>query len=306
MNLSEHGHQKILITGITGTLGRAVCRRLLEDCGPNVSIMGISRCEQKQRFMPRDRRLTLRLGDVTDYRSLTQATEAWEGHHFNQIYHFAAYKCVDTLELQPHAAHRSIVGGTENMIRLAKETFARLIHVSTDKAAYPINAYGTAKAMAEKLVLAHEDFTVVRYGNVIGSRMSYFHDLVEALKAKRPAPVTDYKMTRFWWTVEDARDFVISSGYGERYGLQIPHWIRSSAILDFIEATAEVLGVKIYEIGKPIGKRPGEKYHECMATEYETEQNGVLGRGVFSNQDDRIMSRKELKTLIERALKGLQ
>ena len=103
MDLSHAEPHRVLITGITGTLGRAVCARLLNDCGQNIEIMGISRDEQKQRLMPVDPRLTLRLANVEDYESLKDAIELWQGPAFALIFHFAAYKCLDVLESQPLA-----------------------------------------------------------------------------------------------------------------------------------------------------------------------------------------------------------
>ena len=299
INYTVHGHQRILITGITGTLGRAVCKRLLENCGQYVSIMGISRDEQKQRMIPHDPRLTLRLADVRDYESLRDAIDCWEGAHFHQIYHFAALKCVDTLENQVDEALRTNVTGTKNMIKIARECFSRLILASTDKAVYPINAYGCTKAIAERLVLqASKENSVVRYGNVIGSRGSILDSLKYSLVKKRKASITDHSMTRFWWTLDEARDLVISCGYGEKYGLNYPHWIKSASTADFIAATADVLGVMSYEMEPPTGSRPGEKLHECMATEYEG------GRAMYSSDPDRLMGSKELRDLISRAMKA--
>jgi UDP-N-acetylglucosamine 4,6-dehydratase/5-epimerase len=299
--------RRVLITGVTGTLGRAVCQHLLDNGGEYIQILGISRDEQKQRTMPQDPRLILRLADVRDYRSLYDAAhvmwpdEPMPAFAFDYIFHFAALKCVDTLEDNPTEAVRTNVTGTHNVCKLATETLARVIFTSTDKAAFPINSYGMSKALAERIVLGANRFnTVCRYGNVIGSRGSIVDSLRRTLTTNRTAFITHPKMTRFWMTADDAKAFVLNCAYNEHYGLQYPHWIRSSFVVDFIRATADALGITLYDL-KTTGVRPGEKFHECMANEFETSE-----RGIYSNDEARLMNKDELLELVKKGLKALK
>ena len=132
--------KRILITGITGTLGTCLTELLLADC--HNEIIGISRDEQKQRSFPFKSKVTLRLGDVRDIDSLFYA--APEG--VDEIYHLAALKCVDTLQDNPVESLKTNVNGTLNVVNVARSFGAKLLFTSTDKAVYPINAYGKSKA----------------------------------------------------------------------------------------------------------------------------------------------------------------
>lgn len=297
MKLESDSPISCLITGITGTLGRAVSAKLLNDLGDKIHILGVSRDEQKQRFLPKDSRLTLRLGNVSDFRSLADACDLSHGQQFDFVFHFAALKCVDTIEFNPMEALRTNVNGTANVARLAKETFAKMILASTDKAVFPVNSYGCTKGLAERITRkAHHNNVVARYGNVLGSRGSIVESLRKSLVLSARAELTHTEMTRFWMTVEQARDFVLEAAFRDREGLIIPTWIRAASTHDLIKTTAEVLGVKIYDI-EITGIRPGEKLHECMATEYETD-----GKPIYSNDPGRMMQKSELKDLISKAL----
>lgn len=300
IDLAKTPAQRILITGITGTLGRAVCEKLLRDCGDNIEIIGISRDEQKLRTMPRDPRLHVFAADICDPDSLEDALSCAAGMGIDQIYHFAAMKCVEFLERQPWVAERVNIRGTRNVVNLARQHFSRVVMASTDKAVYPINAYGASKMMAEHIVLGEptRENAVVRYGNVIGSRGSFLDTLEYTLIKERRAQITHQDMTRFWWTIADARDFVIRCGYGQQYGIHYPHWIKSSTVTDFIKAVADVLGVTVYEMLPPVGIRSGEKLHECLASAEET---GT--KPIFSSDKDRLMGKRELRDVVEKALK---
>lgn len=292
----SHVENHILVTGATGTLGKVVIEKILKDF-PSFYITGISRDEQKQRLMPRHERLTMRLADIRDENSLHQALD-YHLKDYLLIFHLAALKCVDSIEENAAEAIRTNVSGTENIIDLGKNLGANVVLASTDKAVHAINTYGMTKALAERLVLKASPLNIVcRYGNVLGSRGSFLESLKKSLIENQKAYITDERMTRFWMTLHQARDFVIHCAFNGKTGLQIPFYIKSSPIIQLIEVTAEVLGVKEYEIEK-VGIRPGEKIHEILCNEFERDENKT-----FSSDDpDRLMSRDELKTLVQEAL----
>ena len=255
---------KIMITGITGTLGTELRLRFLAK---GHEVLGISRDEQKQRQIPPHERLHLRLADVRDMGAVYRAAR---GFNPERIYHLAALKCVDTLEFNPQEAIDTNVAGTENMLQCAYDFKACLVFTSTDKAAYPVNVYGMSKAMAERLVL-HAGHTVVRYGNVIGSRGSFIPNLILSLKTEGKAYVTDKRMTRFWMSQRQAADFVCRTDTrpgGKTNAMYVPEKIKAASLPAIVKAVAGFCGVEKYEI-EEIGVRPGEKMHETLRTEEE-------------------------------------
>lgn len=281
---------KILITGITGTLGRQVLSMLLENS--RIEIYGISRDEQKQRAIPRHPNLHLRVGDIRDSDTMAELFNDME--YVNFIYHFAALKCVDTLESWPMEAVRTNILGTQNVLLFAKKVMCnKVIFTSTDKAVYPINAYGHSKAIAEKMVLNASPTNVVcRYGNILGSRGSFLPSLVKTLKEKKCAYITDQAMTRFWMTIEEVATFVVHCGETQSLtGLQIPKKMYSSSVLDLVQAVAEIIGVKDYEI-KNVGIRPGEKIHESIQTKEEEALTN------YTHSNECLMTKKKLKELL--------
>lgn len=252
---------KIMITGITGTLGTELRQRFLSE---GHEVLGISRDEQKQRQIPTHENLHLRLADVRSLQAVYRATVPFEP---DRIFHLAALKCVDTLEFNPQEAIETNVKGTENMVYFANDTGADLIFTSTDKAAYPVNVYGMSKAMAERLVL-QAGHTVVRYGNVMGSRGSFIPNLILSLKTEGKAYVTDRNMTRFWMSQRQAAAFVRKAADSTGRALFLPENIRAASLPAIVKAVASFCGVERYEI-VDIGKRPGEKIHETLRTEEE-------------------------------------
>jgi UDP-N-acetylglucosamine 4,6-dehydratase len=285
----------VVVTGATGTLGKAVIDKLLTD--ERIYITGISRDEQKQRLMPKHPRLKMRLADVRDMSSIADALRTYH-EEYDVFFHFAALKCVDTIEENPREAHRTNVVGTENIVNLAKHMEAKVVLASTDKAVYPVNTYGVTKALAERFTLSASPNNVVcRYGNVLGSRGSILESLGANLKNNRRAYLTDERMTRFWLTLNDARDFVIHCAFSEKTGLQLPFFVKSSRVSDLIKVTAKLLGVEDYSV-ENIGVRAGEKIHESLCTEYESGYK----KNVASNDDDRLMGEFELSNLVAKAL----
>lgn len=283
---------KYLITGITGTMGLELTKTIL-DRSPNARIVGISRDEQKQQIFPiKSPRVKLKLGNVSDARSLFRAATnaSWSG--YDAIFHLAAAKCAPYLEANPDEAISSNITGVQNVLDLAIELGSRVCFASSDKAVKPINLYGYTKGVGERLVLTPtetREHTVFRYGNVLGSRGSLMPALIRSLLNDRKAHITHEDMTRFWLPIEDVAKFIWENH--EKDGLQIPE-MQSARVLDVIEVTAALLGIIDYKI-ETVGIRPGEKMHEDI-----TEDSN-------SGQRQNLMSRHQLVALITRTLRSL-
>lgn len=258
----------ILVTGGTGSFGKSFIQTLLEKHKPR-RVVVYSRDELKQFEMQQDftdPRMRFFIGDVRDRERLLQAMRG-----IDYVVHAAALKQVPTAEYNPTECIRTNIAGAENVIHAAMEMgVKRVIALSTDKAASPINLYGATKLVSDKLFVAANNmagsrptrFSVVRYGNVVGSRGSvvpYFRKLIQ--DGAKELPITDPRMTRFWITLEQGVDFVIKNFARMRGGEIFVPKIPSSKITDLATAMAPELPQKI------IGIRPGEKLHEVMCPE---------------------------------------
>jgi UDP-N-acetylglucosamine 4,6-dehydratase len=258
--------KSLLITGGTGSFGKQFVRTALERLELKKLVV-FSRDELKQFEMQQklsSPKLRFFIGDVRDRDRLHRAFEG-----IDVVVHAAALKQVPTAEYNPFEAIKTNVIGAENIINEAiDQGVERVIALSTDKAANPINLYGATKLCSDKLFVAgnvyvgdrRTRFSVVRYGNVIGSRGS----VIPFFLAKRKSgvlPITDPRMTRFWITLQQGVDFVIDSlermHGGEIFVPKIP----SMKILDLAAALAPECKTEI------VGIRPGEKLHEVMVPE---------------------------------------
>jgi UDP-N-acetylglucosamine 4,6-dehydratase len=263
--MSQLDGASVLITGGTGSLGKSLVKYLLEQTNAR-RIAILSRDELKQQHLRAqfqdDPRLRWFLGDVRDLDRLKRAF-----HGVDYVIHAAALKQVDTGEYNPMEFIKTNVLGSQNVIDASIDAgVKRVVALSTDKASSPINLYGATKLTADKLFIAANNysitygtsFSVVRYGNVMGSRGSVIPFFQEIAAQGRPLPITDLRMTRFWISIEAAVKFVIDSlemmNGGELYVPRIP----SMKIIDLANAIAP--GVELEEIGM----RPGEKLHEEM------------------------------------------
>lgn len=255
----------VLITGGTGSFGRQYTKTILTRYKPRKVII-FSRDELKQFEMQQHfdgPEMRYFIGDVRDKERIMQACN---GVDF--IIHAAALKQVPAAEYNPTECIRTNINGAENVIRAAINCgVAKVIALSTDKAACPVNLYGATKLASDKLFVAannmaggHETrFSVVRYGNVVGSRGSvvpFFKKLLS--EGAEELPVTDERMTRFWITLQQGVDFVLKNFSRMRGGEIFVPKIPSVSITDLIQAMAP--GIP----WKQIGIRPGEKLHETM------------------------------------------
>ena len=240
---------RVLISGGTGTLGHVLVPKLLIQGDTPVVF---SRDEYKQSLMQsRFPQCEFVLGDVRDPIRLSTAIQGVDA-----IIHAAALKRIEVGEKHPSEFIETNVLGSRNVADAAKLFEIPAVLVSSDKAVYPINTYGVTKALAERVFLAN-GLGVVRYGNVLGSRGSLLEIIDRCVLEGAPIPITDPRMTRFWWTVEDAADFVIDHMLDP--GLWIPA-LTGRAVVDIIKERAP--GATTYEIGI----QPGEKMHEWLET----------------------------------------
>jgi UDP-N-acetylglucosamine 4,6-dehydratase len=255
----------VLITGGTGSFGKAFLRRLLAEHQP-AAVRVFSRDELKQSELQaelRDERVRLLIGDVRDLGRLKRAMRG-----VNVVIHAAALKQVPSCEYNPFEAVQTNVIGAENIVTAAIESDVALtIALSTDKAVNPVNLYGATKLCAEKIIAQGNSyasdsparFASVRYGNVVGSRGSVI-PLFKRQAAEGELTITDERMTRFWITLPSAVDFVISclgrAEGGETFVPRIP----SMRVVDIADAIAADVPRRI------IGIRPGEKIHEVLIT----------------------------------------
>lgn len=255
----------ILITGGTGSFGKAFIEHVLEHFSPKRVVIfsrdELKQYEVRQRFGD-DPRLRWFIGDVRDQHRLTRAM-----HGVDYVVHAAALKQVDTAEYNPFEYVQTNIIGSQNVVEAAIDAgVKKVVALSTDKASSPLNLYGATKLAADKLFQSANHyaagyetrFSVVRYGNVMGSRGSVVPFFKRLAAEGAVLPITDRRMTRFWITLPQAVQFVVDSfdqmQGGELYVPRIP----SMRITDLVEAIAP--GAKT----KEIGIRPGEKLHEEM------------------------------------------
>ncbi|WP_078543566.1 nucleoside-diphosphate sugar epimerase/dehydratase [Litchfieldia alkalitelluris] len=262
----------LLITGGTGSFGNAVMNRFLNTDIKEIRIF--SRDEKKQddmrKFYKNDK-LKFYLGDVRDLASVKNAM-----HGVDYIFHAAALKQVPSCEFFPLEAVKTNILGTDNVLTAAIEyEVKKAICLSTDKAAYPINAMGISKAMMEKVFVAKSktvdpDRTLIcgtRYGNVMASRGSVIPLFIEQIKSGQPLTVTDPNMTRFLMSLEEAVELVIFAFQNAEAGDIMVQKSPASTIGDLAQAVKELFNAD-NEI-KIIGTRHGEKRYETLLTKEE-------------------------------------
>lgn len=263
----------ILVTGGTGSFGKAFTKYVLTNYDPRKIII-YSRDEFKQFIMQNDFRkefpdkfskLRFFIGDVRDRERLTRAMEG-----VDYVIHAAALKQVPACEYNPAEAIKTNIHGAMNVIDSALDTgVKKVVALSTDKAVNPVNLYGGTKLVSDKLFIAANayagskdiNFSIVRYGNVAGSRGSvipFFYDKIQ--KGEKDLPITDYRMTRFWISLQQGVELVIKALQDAKGGETFISKIPSFKITDLAEAM-------LPGCNKPeVGIREGEKLHEIMVT----------------------------------------
>ena len=272
VNTSFLNNKSILITGGTGSFGQVFVKKLLKDSNLRRLVI-LSRDEYKQHIMKEelnkyDKSNLLRffIGDVRDSERLNMAFR-----DIDYVVHAAALKQITTAEYNPFECIHTNVLGAQNIVKASLNCkIKKVISLSTDKAANPINLYGASKLAADKVFISSNQlagsqktiFSLVRYGNVLGSRGSVLQLFKKIINDKKSThlPITDGNMTRFWITLNEAADFVIKSLKSMKGGETFIPKIPSMSIFDIVKS----LNIKLKK--KVIGIRPGEKMHEILIT----------------------------------------
>ena len=288
-------NKKILITGGTGSLGRALTKRLLAE---KVDVIRIfSRNENKQVTMQsefNDDRLRFLIGDIRDLPRLERALEG-----IDIVFHTAALKHVPVIEYNPFEAINTNVIGSRNVIEAClSENVDRVVGVGTDKAVSPLNTYGATKLLMEKLFTTASNyldkdkhktkFISLRYGNVLGSSGSVIPKFIQQIKSNQKITITDPEMTRFSITMDEALDFILESTIsGKGSEVFIPK-LRAYKIDDVKVALQELIDNTGEE---KIPVRQGEKFHETlintdeMRTTLESESKYMILQKEISDQE---------------------
>ena len=273
-------NKTLLITGGTGSFGNAVLNRFLETDIKEIRIF--SRDEKKQddmRNQLKNPKVKFYIGDVRNYDSIERAMRG-----VDYVFHAAALKQVPSCEFFPIEAAKTNVFGTQNTIDAAvANKVEKIICLSTDKAAYPINAMGISKALMEKVAVAASrnipdggtTVCLTRYGNVMASRGSVIPLFVNQIKEGLPLTVTDPKMTRFLMSLEDAVDLVLFAYEHGNQGDLFVNKAPASTIGDLAESVRDIFGAS-NEI-KVIGTRNGEKLYETLCTREEMQKAKDMG-----------------------------
>ena len=270
--IHELTNQRILVTGGTGSFGKMFIKKILEYNPKEIIVF--SRDEDKQggmRLEFQDKRLRFVLGDIRDYKSIREALRG-----VDYIIHAAALKWITEVEYNVWEGIKTNIIGAQNLIEAARdENVKKVIALSTDKAVEPINAYGMAKALQERLMTTanlydtgtRTVFISTRYGNVLGSRGSVVPHFRALIDAGKPITITDPLMTRFMMTLEESVELVLKALHegvgGEVFVRKMPgHTIQDLADAMLENETKEI---KV----NTIGIRPGEKIHESLLSAAE-------------------------------------
>ena len=267
-----YNNKILMITGGTGSFGNAVLKRFLDS--PLKEIRIFSRDEKKQddmRHLYKNDKIKFYIGDVRNRDSIEEAMEG-----VDLVFHAAALKQVPSCEFYPMEAVRTNVAGTDNVLTAAIHAGVKnVVVLSTDKAAYPINAMGMSKALMEKVAVAKsrvaaERGTVIcvtRYGNVMASRGSVIPLFVEQMRQKRPLTVTDPNMTRFMMSLDDAVNLVVYAFQNGKPGDLFVQKAPAATIECLAQAVKRVFASDVPV--NVIGTRHGEKLHETLLTREE-------------------------------------
>lgn len=274
MNKINFNNKRILVVGGTGSFGNQFLKKIVQGKIKFGQIDILSRDEKKQFDMREnynDPNIKFHLGDIRDRDSTDKFTRG-----VDYIFHAAALKQVPSCEFYPLEATKTNVLGTSNLITSAiKNKVKKVICLSTDKAVYPINAMGISKALMEKIALSQSllnqnttTVCVTRYGNVIGSRGSVIPLIINQIFNNQPITITDYDMTRFMMTLDDALDLVFYAFKNSKNGQLFVKKSPSTDLRTLVKAILKSYKKKDYPV-KIIGVRHGEKKHETLLSSEE-------------------------------------
>lgn len=266
-------NRTILVTGGTGSWGYELVKQLLDFEPSEIRIFSRNESNQftmKQEF-DNNPKLHFIIGDVKEKEALLEACQG-----VDYIFHLAALKHVPICEDQPIEALKTNVIGTQNVIEAAISCNVHsVVNISTDKASNPSNFYGLSKAMAERLIIhantlnTKTRFVCIRGGNVLGTNGSVIHVFKKQIKEKGKIGITDLNMTRFFLTIEEAIKLVFKATFesigGEIFVMKMP----SCKIIDLAQVLIDASNKENVEVDI-LGKRPGEKLHELLLSEYES------------------------------------
>lgn len=290
------GNANVLITGGTGSFGQALVEKLLTGSDLPNKIVIYSRDEFKQNEMIKTfgnfpgGKLRFVIGDVRDKESVDKAIKG-----IDYVFHAAALKQIPSCEYNPYEAVKTNIIGTQNVINSSiGNNVKKVMFIGTDKAVNPINLYGATKLVSEKLIIQANisgrkktRFSAVRYGNVLASRGSVLQLFKYQIEYLKCVTITDKKMTRFWWTIDQAVNFVIDNFFDMSGGeIFIPN-IMSSYVLDLARV---LIGDKENITVKEIGIRSGEKLHESLITKEESKRLYVNDCGYFIKPDESLFT----------------
>ncbi len=264
--------RRVLITGGSGTLGKALVRRLLEQSPDSITVL--SRGEELQDQLRKsigDDRLRFRIGDVRDYHTVAAVLRGAD-----VVFHAAALKQIPACESNPREAIETNIGGTANIVRAICDfgfPVEAVVGISTDKACRPVNVYGMTKAAQERLfVQANMEsmtrFVTVRYGNVLASRGSVIPLFAEQIRTGRPITITTEEMTRFFLSVDEAVDAALATLEHALPGEVYVPRLGSARIVDLARMMIGDENIPIVVTGM----RPGEKVHELLVSAEESER----------------------------------
>lgn len=294
MQNSQFDKKIVTITGGTGSFGNVFARKLLQSNIAEVRVF--SRDEKKQddmRSTLQDDRVRFYLGDVRDQYSVSKVMD---GADF--VFHAAALKQVPSCEFFPMEAVKTNIIGTENVVNACINCgVKRLVCLSTDKAVYPINAMGISKAMMEKIAIAGASrenrlvINVTRYGNVMASRGSVIPKFLAQIDAGDPITITDWNMTRFMMTLEDAIELVeyafLNGTSGDLFVMKAP----AASLRTLSQAICHLQNYSAKNVLE-IGSRHGEKLHEVLVSGEEMAKAIDLGKFLKIPKDDRTLNYK--------------
>jgi len=289
-------NKRVLITGGTGSLGKALTRRVLSgEFGTPKKVIIFSRDEAKQHAMRMEylhRRvatdeviyhnfeqlLEFRIGDVRDYHSVAAALRAAD-----IVFNAAALKQVPSCEYFPYEAVRTNIEGAENIVRVIRELalpVETVVGISTDKACKPVNVMGMTKAIQERVLLSanitcpQTRFICVRYGNVLASRGSVIPLFHDQIRQGGPVTITTTEMTRFLLSLDDAVDVILAAVREARAG---ETFVPKAPAARIVDVAVALIGNRPIEV-KIIGMRPGEKVHEILISEEECHRSVERGK----------------------------